>query len=115
MGEGNHYLREIPCYICGSLVPTTSSRTTCPECRAERKRENNKKRYNRRALFLSGKTIKVIYDPIPYELGGFGKDAEIGMEDLKCGLSMHSFIAGTIFMINGIRKEVTMKYKLKVV
>ena len=105
-----HYQRWLPCYICGSLVFTSAPKSMCPECRAEREAENNRQRYCKRRMCLADNhSIKVIYDPIPRELGGM-TGGEISKTDLEYGIQYHAFVAGMIFVVDG-HKEVLKRVK----
>jgi len=83
MTEGNHYSREIPCYVCGSLVITTAVKTMCPECRVERARERQKCRTNKYIHTIDPDVLQVVYDPIPIEDGGFRKGATFNLVQIR--------------------------------
>lgn len=105
--SANHYPREIQCYICGDWVMTTAPRTMCQECRDERQAENNRIRYSKRARFqVDNRCIKIIFDPLPFDDGGFRVGAEITKTDLDCGMHTRVFTVGTIFLVDGEREVV---------
>jgi hypothetical protein len=93
MSGGNHYLREIPCYMCGSLIRTTAARSMCPECREETIKERENIR-NRRKRKLKPCGYRVISDPDP--IAGFSKDCSITIEEHKDMLQMNCYTPGTI-------------------
>ena len=110
MTTGNHYIREIQCYICGSLVRTTSSRTMCPECRDQRLRERAKQRHKYRGIDKCAYLVE--YDPDP--IGGYPRGALINLECMKYMLlpAYMAFTVGTILRnMGGDKFVVTLKKK----
>jgi hypothetical protein len=106
----NHYQKWLPCYVCGSLVFTSATRSMCAECRAEREAENNRRRYcKRRMCLMDNHSIKVVFDPIPRELGGM-TGGEISKTDLEYGIQYHSFVVGMIFVVDG-KREILKRIK----
>jgi hypothetical protein len=94
--EGNHYLREIECYICGSRFKTTASRAMCDECLEERRKEINRQK---RANYTMKPDYYIVeHDPIPYEEGGFRCGASLSVEDVCCMLreTVEALKEGTI-------------------
>lgn len=94
--EGNHYLREIECCICGTRFKTTASRGTCDFCKEEKVKEiNRRERANRKR---KPDYFVVVYDPLPFHEGGFGRNASISMEEVRCMLraTIDALQVGTI-------------------
>ena len=106
----------IPCRICGSMVLTTAPRTTCDECRVEMARECNKRKArNRHWKTLGEYMVKLIYDPIPIEEGGFPRGAKFSWEEFEKDLARGNHCEGTIIEKKGRRqtvKKVKGYYKL---
>jgi hypothetical protein len=102
----------IPCRICGSLVLTTSPRTTCQECRYEAQQAKRHRCFRK----MQDTDAKLIYDPIPIEEGGFTKGiARFNDEELTAGIPKGCFVEGTKFDIRGVVKVVCRrkdKYEL---
>jgi len=92
MSGGNHYLREIPCYMCGSLVRTTAARSMCPECRAERTRELQHARWGKCKSEPCG--YHIIKDPD--SIYGFSSGSIMTIAQHKNMLEMNCYTPGTI-------------------
>jgi predicted nucleic acid-binding Zn ribbon protein len=91
----NHYPRELRCYVCGTIVTTSGSKTMCDECRELRRQERQRARARNYTYKLCPGSYMVIFDPdINY---GFHAGAIFDGEDIKAMLCpvMSAFTPGT--------------------
>lgn len=92
--------KNLPCEDCGTLVCTRQvgrNAVLCPGCARDRRNARNREYWARNKDFnkLEQFEIRIVYDPLPVEEGGFGKGKRFDQLHHHYNLTNRVYMPGT--------------------